>query len=310
MTAKKHLIILNPTADRGNAVNRIPVIRELMDNHKLDYEIVQTNAMMHAYDLAKQGVKDGFDVVISASGDGTANEVLNALMDMKQESENSVQMGIFPIGTGNDFAFGADIPEELEDAIDIVAKGSAKAIDIGFVKGGDFPEGRYFGNCIGVGFDAEAGFVAAGLAPLRGFLSYIVAALLTAFIYFKAPTLEIEYDDKKIVKPALMCSIMNGTRLGGGFFMAPDALNDDELYDVCIVDEVSSMRVLGLIPYFFKGTQASQEEVELIQARDIKVTAVKGTLSAHVDGETLCEKGESVDVKLLPKALEMLCEVK
>ena len=308
MTSKKHMIILNPTADRGNALKRIPLIRELMDGHGLDYEILQTTAQLHAVDLAKQAVRDGFDVVVSASGDGTANEVINALMDMKAEKDHSVQLGVLPIGTGNDFAYGADIPEELEDAIKIIADGKAKAIDIGFVEGGDFPEGRYFGNCIGVGFDAETGFVAAGLSPLRGFLSYIVAAVLTAFIYFKAPTLEIEFDDKKIVKISLMCSIKLGTRLGGGFYMAPDAKNDDGLYDVCIVDEVSSTRVLGLIPYFFKGTQESQEEVEIIQAKKLKVTAIKGNLSAHVDGETLCEKGKSVEVEMFPKAIEVLCE--
>ncbi|MEN8251630.1 MAG: hypothetical protein ABFS32_22095, partial [Bacteroidota bacterium] len=157
-------------------------------------------------------------------------------------------------------------------------------------------------------FDAEAGFVAAGLAPLRGFLSYIIAAVLTAFIYFKAPTLEIEYDDKKLVKPALMCSIMNGTRLGGGFYMTPDAKNDDNLYDICIVDEVSSSRVLGLIPYFFKGTQETQDEVIILQANKLKITAVKGNLSAHVDGETLCEKGEAVEVEMLPNVLDIICE--
>jgi len=308
MSPKRHLVILNPTADRGNAIKRIPVIKELMDSYKLDYEIIQTNAQLHAIELAKQAVRDGFDAVISASGDGTANEVINGLMEMKAEKDHNVQLGVFPIGTGNDFAFGADIPEKLEDAIKNVAEGKAKAVDIGFVKGGDFPEGRYFGNCIGVGFDAEAGFVAAGLAPLRGFLSYIVAAILTAFIYFKAPTLEIEYNGKKIVKPSLMCSIMTGTRLGGGFFMAPDAKNDDGLYDVCIVDEVSSMKILGLIPSFFKGTQESHDEVEMIQAKKLKVTALKGKISAHVDGETLCENGKSVEVELIPKALEILCE--
>ncbi len=308
MAIKKHLIILNPTADRGNAKDRITVIKELMDSYDLTYDIVQTNAMLHAVELGKKGVRDGYDAIISASGDGTANEVINALMEMKVEKEHSVQLGVFPIGTGNDFAFGADVPEELEDAIKTVADGKSKLIDIGFVKGGDFPDGRYFGNCIGVGFDAEAGYVAAGLAPLRGFLSYIVAAVLTAFIYFKAPTLEIEYDDKKIVKPLLMCSIMLGTRLGGGFFMAPDTKNDDGVFDVCIVDEVKSTRILGLIPFFFKGTQATQDEVEMIQAKSIKVTAVKGSLSAHVDGETLCEKGESVEVELFPKALDMLCD--
>ena len=46
----------------------------------------------------------------------------------------------------------------------------------------------------------------------------------------------------------------------------------------------------------------------MIQAKKLKVTALKGKLSAHVDGETLCENGKSVEVELIPKALEILCE--
>jgi diacylglycerol kinase family enzyme len=217
-----------------------------------------------------------------------------------------VAMAVLPIGTGNDYAFGIHVPMEIEEACRLLAEGNRKTIDIGRVFGGDFPEGRYFGNCIGIGFDAEVGFVAANLSPLRGMFSYLVAVILTNFIYFKAPTLEVKYDGGEFTKPILMCSIMNGTRLGGGFHMTPDARTDDGQFDMCVADDVSRLRVLGLIPHFLKGTQAGEPEIHVLQGSSITVTALNGTFGAHVDGETLCTKGDKVTVELHPKALNII----
>jgi YegS/Rv2252/BmrU family lipid kinase len=302
----KHRIILNPTAGRGTAKKTIIEIERLLTEHGIDFDVVPTERQGHGVELAQQAVKDGVDVIVSAGGDGTANEIINGLMALDPAERNKVAMGVLPIGTGNDYAFGIHVPMEIEEACSMLAAGNRKTIDIGRVFGGDFPKGRYFGNCIGIGFDAEVGFVAANLSPLRGLLSYLVAVILTNFIYFKAPTLEVKYDWGEFTKPMLMCSIMNGTRLGGGFHMTPDAKTDDGQFDMCIADDTTRMRVLGLIPHFLKGTQAGEPEIHVHQGSSITVTAKKGTFGAHVDGETLCEKGAEVRVELLPKALNIV----
>jgi YegS/Rv2252/BmrU family lipid kinase len=304
----KHRIILNPAAGRGTAKTAIIEIEKLLSEHGIDYDVVQTSKPGEGFELAQQAVKDGIEVIVAAGGDGNANEVINGLMNLEEAERAKVAMGVLPIGTGNDYAFGIHIPMEIEEACKLLAEGNRKTIDIGRVFGGDFPEGRYFGNCIGIGFDAEVGFVAANLAPLRGLFSYLVAVFLTNFIYFKAPTLEVKYDDGEFTKPMLMCSIMNGTRLGGGFHMTPDAKTDDGLFNMCIADDVSRMRVLSLIPHFLKGTQAGEAEIHEIQGSSITVTAKDGTFGAHVDGETLCEEGTQVRVELLPKALTIITQ--
>ena len=87
------------------------------------------------------------------------------------------------VGTGNDFAYGVEVPIDVELGGRILADGHRRTIDIGCVVGGLYPEGRYFGNGVGVGFDAAAGFEAAKLKRLRGFLRYLVAVLRTVFLY-------------------------------------------------------------------------------------------------------------------------------
>jgi diacylglycerol kinase (ATP) len=302
----KHRIILNPAAGRGTAKKTILVIEQMLREHGLDFDVVHTDAQGHAKELAKQAVADGVEVVVSAGGDGTANEVINGLMELEPDMRKNVAMAVLPIGTGNDYAFGIQVPMEIEEACHLLAQGKRKTIDIGRVFGGDFPEGRYFGNCIGIGFDAEVGFVAANLSPLRGLLSYLVAVILTNFIYFKAPTLEVKYDGGEFTKPMLMCSIMNGTRLGGGFHMTPEAKTDDGQFDMCVADDVSRMRVLGLIPHFLKGTQAGEPEIHIHNGSSITVTSKDRPFGAHVDGETLCTAGDKVTVELHPKALNIV----
>lgn len=304
----KYKIIVNPTAGRGTAKNKAPDIEAFLSRYGIKFDMVFTEMQGHAISLAKEAAEKGFGVVVAAGGDGTANEVLNGLIEAQKNGADSTSMGVIAIGKGNDFAYGINIPPGVEDGCKILIDDHRQVIDIGHVVGGDFPEGRYFGNCIGVGFDAVTGFVAAKLHPLRGFFSYLVAAILTVFYYFKAPTLEIEYDEEKITISSLMCSIMNGTRLGGGFYMTPNALTDDGKFDLCIAENAKRLRILALIPYFFSGTQESQKEIQIMQGSRVNVTAVEGFLPAHIDGETLCEEGHRVEVTLLPKTLEVVCQ--
>jgi diacylglycerol kinase family enzyme len=181
-------------------------------------------------------------------------------------------------------------------------------MDVGLLKGGDYPEGRYFGNGVGIGFDAETGFVAAKIRWIRGLLLYLIAAIETIFIYYKPASVLMTYDDNEIALSPLMISIMNGRRMGGGFFFAPNGDPFDGTFDLCIARAASQLRIFGLIPYFMKGTQATQKEVSMDKARKVKVTAMEGTLPVHCDGETVCFAGKEITIELLPAQIEYITQ--
>jgi diacylglycerol kinase family enzyme len=200
------------------------------------------------------------------------------------------------------------IPAGLEAGLRTLTRDHRDKIDIGRVTGGDYPQGRYFGNGVGVGFDAVVGFEALKLTWLTGFPSYLVAVLKTLFLYFRAPLVQIAYDQNSLTLPALMVSIMNGRRMGGGFMMAPDSSNGDMQLDLCIAKQVSRGRILTLIPHFLKGTQATQEEIITFRASRVEVTAIEGVLPAHADGETLCTQGKQLSIELLPAQIDLICQ--
>jgi diacylglycerol kinase (ATP) len=170
-----------------------------------------------------------------------------------------------------------------------------------------YPQGRYFGNGIGVGFDAVVGFEAVKIKWLTGFPSYLVAALKTIFLYFQAPLLRIESDATSWEEHALMVSVMNGKRMGGSFYMAPLSKNDDGEFTVCAVDQVSKAGIFLLIPRFLEGTQAGHPAVRYLNTKRLTVRALQGSIAAHADGETLCTEGDALSLEILPRQLEVVC---
>jgi diacylglycerol kinase (ATP) len=313
----KYKIIVNPISGRGEGGRSVPLIESALRGYGLDFDVVRTERPWHAAELAQQAARDGYDVVVSAGGDGTANEVLNGLMLAKEEGRGDVAMNAISVGRGNDLAFGMLMPKGVEAGCKVLAEGYRRLVDVGRLSApsfgpprypGLYAHGRYFGNGVGIGFDAVVGFEALKLKWLTGFPSYIVATLKTVFLYYRAPLLRIEYDAETLTQQCLMVSTMNGQRLGGGFMMAPQGQPDDGWLDCCIARQVSRARIFALIPYFMKGTQATQPEIKMVRARHIVVTAVQGVIPAHIDGETVCTEGQQLTLEVLPRQIEVICE--
>ena len=302
----RFMVIVNPISGRGNGEKFYPIIEKRLRELGIQFDMVRTQTPGHAIHLAEQASRDGCGVVVAVGGDGTANEVLNGLVRARQQGDGRAALGLIPIGRGNDFAFGVGTPAAMEDACQALASGRRKWMDVGCVRGGDFPEGRFFGNGVGIGFDAVVGFEALKLKRLHGFPSYIVAALKTIFLYYRAPTVRVEFDGQELELPALMVSIMNGRRMGGGFFMAPQGLTDDGLFDLCIARQVSRPAIFLLIPRFMQGSQAGHPAIQMVRADRVTVTALQGSLPAHADGETLCYSGERLELSVFPRMLEVL----
>jgi diacylglycerol kinase (ATP) len=307
---KRLKVIANPVAGSGAGARAIPRIQKLLNEHQIEVDLVQTEYPGHGIELTKEAASQGYDVIAAAGGDGTVNEVINGLMEYKIAGMNPPAFSILGAGRGNDLAYSVNVPPDLEHAVATLIKDHRQRIDIGRVAGGRYPQGRYFGNCVGVGFDAVTTIEVSKMPRLGGFLSFFIAVLKTIFLYYKGPLIKIRYDDHELTQHCLMVSIMNGQRLGGGFWTAPNAKQDDGLLDVCIAREVSRRRIFSLIPYFLKGTQETQEEITMGRAAQIAITAMDGVLPAQTDGEILCTDGNHLEIEVLRSQLEVVCRPK
>jgi YegS/Rv2252/BmrU family lipid kinase len=302
---KKLWIVLNPVAGKGKAITHLQEIKDYLEKFQQNYEIILTTGPGDALEIARNCPPE--DAVIAAGGDGTCNEVVNGLLTRRKPPREPPLFGLLPIGRGNDFSSTAGVPPEPEKALDIILQKNCRPLDVGFVKGGFFPEGRYFVNGLGIGFDTKVGFEAAKMKKIHSSLSYALGAIITVAKYEPSPVIQIRYDDKEMTIPAAIVSIMNGRRMGGIFFMGPNALLDDGALDICTIRHPRSrMRLVKVVLKYPKGAQAECEETFMDRAVRFNLKALEGGMAAHCDGETVCLDGKELDITCLPGALRLI----
>jgi diacylglycerol kinase family enzyme len=103
-----------------------------------------------------------------------------------------------------------------------------------------------------------------------------------------------------------MVSVMNGRRMGGGFYMTPESKSDDAKFDLCIAGEVSRIEIFKLMLRFMKGTQQGHPAVQFKRSRRVVVSTLNGALPAHADGETMAVDAMKLEMEILPGALNLV----
>jgi len=165
-----YAIVLNPTADKGAAGKRITEIKKLMERDKMDFRIHQTERPGHAIELRKTLSRNADTAIIAAGGDGTCNEIINGLLASHRKRDKPL-IGVLPFGRNNDFAYAVGLPEGLEASMDTLLTNQITPLDVGWISGGDYPKGRWFGNGLGVCFNA------ATIANIHNAAAYPLAAI-------------------------------------------------------------------------------------------------------------------------------------
>lgn len=306
----RFLLIYNPTAGKGKAAGLRESVEQLMTAAGLDWELRLTERIGHAQELARTAAAQGFTVAVACGGDGTVNEVINGLMKARLADEATCVLGVLPVGRGNDFAYGANIPKDLEQSVRVLATSEARPMDVGCITGGDYPDGKFFGNGIGIGFDTIVGLEAAHMRFVHGFMAYVFGALKTFVLYPSPVQVRFEWDHGVIEHTTHQISIMNGKRMGGTFFMAPEADNADGLLDLCMAGVLSRGAMLKLMAMYTKGSQSKDPLIKTGRSKRFHITAPNGGLIVHADGETVCVNGQELLIECVPAALQILCAEK
>ncbi|MCL2763169.1 MAG: diacylglycerol kinase family lipid kinase [Treponema sp.] len=301
-------VVLNPIAGKGKAAKQRPKIEQFLQAQKHDFTILVTKGPGDALEMVRNLPLGPDDAVIAAGGDGTCNEVINGLLTRitPSLSDKPPIFGVLPIGRGNDFASTPGIPEDVVQALGILLAGNLKPLDVGMVKGGFFPGGRYFVNGVGIGFDTKVGFDAAKMKIKSG-IAYAFGAILNIIRYDPSPVIRIRCDAHEVTLPAIIVSIVNGRRMGGSFYMGPNALLDDGLLDICYVQRPSSrLKLMKVFLHYPKGTQTACEGVYSGRGAQFHLTALEGGMAVHCDGETVCYDGTELEISCIPGALRLL----
>jgi YegS/Rv2252/BmrU family lipid kinase len=294
-------LIVNLTAGGGKPHKHLNTVLKYLKENGLNFKVCITSHQGEAAELAQKAADNGAELIVSVGGDGTVNEIVNGIM----KSKNDPSLGIIPLGWANDFIKSTDIPSDIIEACKILVRGKIKKIDIGVVN-----SQIYFANICGVGFDAEVALLAnqmkskhPNLRILSAFV-YVFATVKKLLSPFSYHDVKIKFDGQEIHSKILFIAISNGKIYGGRFKITPEAILDDGLLEICLVEEMGRFKYLSIIPKVFKGTHASIKGIKFYRAKEVVIESSEPVL-AQVSGEVI-EGQKNYIITLLPKSLKLI----
>ena len=251
---------------------------------------------------SREAVATSPDAFVVVGGDGMVNLGANVT------ALTGVPLGIVPAGTGNDMACALGIPHSnTDDAIAVLLEAltrPAAEIDAGLITHVDesgVAKTTWFACMISAGFDALANERANNMRRPRGASRYIIA-LVIELAKLRPIRYRLVLDGVEMVTDAALVSVGNGVSLGGGMKVTPDAMLDDGLFDVLVVQPMSRTSFMRIFPRVFKGTHTSDHRVAVHRAAHVVVES-EG-VAAYADGERLGKL--PIDIELVPASLLVL----
>lgn len=286
---QKVLFIINPISGIGKQKTVEKLIDKCIDKTKFNIKIAYTNRPKHATEIARNAAAEVTDIVVAVGGDGSVNEVSEALVNT-----NTI-LGIIPAGSGNGLARHLNIPLNIEKAITTINSGRTYKIDTLEVN-------RHF--CVGIaglGLEAHISHIFAGYKK-RGFKGYL-KIFAKEIGNYKSCKYKLIIDGNTFEKEAMLISIANSSQYGNHAFIAPLADITDGLADVCILKPFPKI----LLPYL--GYQLFNKKIhnsryfEIIKGKNIEISQPVDI--AHIDGEPIVP-GKNIHIKINPLSLKVL----
>jgi diacylglycerol kinase (ATP) len=236
------------------------------------------------------------DSLLVMGGDGMMHLGLNAC------AATGVPLGLIPAGSGNDFCRGVGIPTGFAAALDVIVAGNLGKIDL-MEMTGDLAQGarrRWAGSILSSGFDARVNARVNRMKWTLGSLSYTWAALAELSI-FEPLNYRLLVDGKPLQQTAMFICVGSAGYFGGGMHGLPFADVRDGLLDLTIINPVSRMTLLRLLPAMFTGAFVRDPAVRCLRAREVVVDG--DGLIAYADGEDVGKV--PITLRAVPDALTL-----
>lgn len=294
-------LIVNPSAGGGKARRLAPQAERALRERGLQVRRIDTRDLAHARELAVAAAADGETVAV-LSGDGAIGAIADALRAVP-----GAVLGVLPGGRGNDLARSLGISQELAEACATIAGGVKRAMDVGEVSALDATEpGRAFVGIASVGFDSDANRIANEAPSWLGNLVYAYGAL-RALAAWRPARFELELDPPEGERKTFVAYTVgacNSKSYGGGMRAAPDAMLDDGLLDVIVLENVSKLTFLTkILPRVFKGEHVREPRVHVLHAKELVVSADR-PFTMYADGDPIGEL--PLRVRVLAGAIDVL----
>lgn len=297
MTTRRARMIVNPSSGRELAAEHAGRIAGALRAKYGDVEVTTTAGEGDAERAARSAAEDGCGTLFVAGGDGTVNEAVNGVA--AASALEQMRIGIIPLGTGNDFAAALGIPADVDDALPVLLQERELRVDLGSVNG------RVFINASGGGYIAEVSVaVTPQLKTIAGRLAYLIGGAQTLWEYEPVrATVSAEPGGLRLGLRLYAFAVCNSRLIGGGRLIAPHAVIDDGLLDVCLIEAMSAVEFVALVRKVADGDHVDDPRVRYLQATSV-VIELEPEAWINTDGEVL--KARRCEYAVLPGAATFL----
>lgn len=289
MDKKKALLIINPISGTRSKQGLAKIVRNGLRPFGIEVEDVETKAGGEAAIFAEKAIQQGCDMVISAGGDGTVNEIANAL------SFTDCVLGILPFGSGNGFARSLGIPQDVNAALKIIGNGHVLQCDRGIVN--NYP----FYCTFGIGFDAVVSEKFASMKK-RGKITYIRSAF-SEFINYRSKAYSIVIDGKVITEKALLIAVCNAPQYGNNAYIGPKAKLTDGLLDITVAHDDNLFNTILMSMDMLTGMLDKNQGIGTFRAPSLTIVRTEEG-PVHLDGEPM-RMGKRLEIKCEKAALKV-----
>lgn len=284
-------IIVNPQGGKGKSIKALKIVEETLKNNAIQYEVHKTMYAGHATEIAAELSQTPDTKILMMGGDGSFNEILNGI----QNFEN-VTLGFIPCGTGNDFVRASGHPTKTKDALNVILKGNESYLD--FIQ----LDGLRCLNVLGAGMDVDVLLKYATMKPFHGKVKYY-ASLFYTLAHTRWHNLRISLDGgAPMERNVFMIGIGNGKCIGGGMPICPNAVVDDGVLSVVIVNEMKKSRIPIELPGFLSGKHVRKYYSEQYEAKDIVIEVLDDS-KFEADGEIF--DARTIHCKVVPNTLRV-----
>jgi diacylglycerol kinase (ATP) len=288
------LIIANPVSGAQTAPHAAARVRELLRAAGRTVDLQLTTGRGDAFELAKRAAAQGTGAVVVCGGDGTLQEVATAV------EGTGIPLGIIPRGRCNDFAHALGLHRSVppETLVNILLRGQTRAVDLGAVGG------KRFLTVATLGFDSEASrYVETHKLWIKGTPAYLYA-VVRVLINLRFPLVRLRGDFGVFEGRIVLAATGNSPSYGGAMRITPGALLDDGLFHITVVEQVSRLTVLRMLPQVIKGTHLTHPKVRVLVSKSIEIETPEGPVWVCADGESLLRTPCRFEVR--PQALRVI----
>lgn len=274
MRNRRLRLVYNPYAGRRKLLNQLDNVIRIFQENGYEVCIHRSISPQDIEDAASRSAD--VECLVVAGGDGSIHHAVNGLM--KLEPSNRPALGILPVGTANDLAYALNLPKEISDACEVIARGQTFEMDLGLVND------RYFINVASAGLLSDISpKVNVRVKNTIGHLAYYLKGL-ESLPTFRPFRVEFVNNGQRQAEDILLMLAVNGISVGGMRQLMPQASLTDGKLDVLMIKQSGLPETLLLLVRLLRGEPVEDDKIIQFQTEELTIYPDR-EISSDLDGE-------------------------